>query len=77
MSTTFTIEEAQARLPEIIGGLAPGVEVIITDGRQPVARLSGDRGSARKPREPGNCRGMITLLVEDDEHLKDFAEYMP
>ena len=31
----------------------------------------------RKPRVLGNCKGMITLLVEDDEHLEGFAEYMP
>ena len=30
----------------------------------------------RLPRVPGNCKGMITLLIEDDEHLKDFEEYM-
>jgi hypothetical protein len=26
---------------------------------------------------PGRCRGMLTVLSEDDEHLKDWAEYMP
>jgi hypothetical protein len=24
----------------------------------------------------GSCRGMLTVVAEDDEHLKDFAEYM-
>ena len=24
----------------------------------------------------GNCRGMLTVIAEDDEHLKDFEEYM-
>ena len=24
----------------------------------------------------GNCRGMLTIVAEDDEHLKDFEEYM-
>lgn len=24
----------------------------------------------------GNCRGMLTVVTEDDEHLKDFDEYM-
>lgn len=77
MTTTLSIEEVQARLPEIISSLAPGVEVVITDGHQPVAKLSGERIREQKPRSPGNCKGMITLLVEDDEHLADFAEYMP
>jgi hypothetical protein len=24
----------------------------------------------------GSCKGMLTILPEDDEHLKDFDEYM-
>ena len=24
----------------------------------------------------GSCRGMLKLIAEDDEHLKDFDEYM-
>ena len=24
----------------------------------------------------GSCKGMLQVLVEDDEHLEDFAEYM-
>lgn len=76
MSTTITVDEAQARLKELIGKLAPGEELVITENRQPVARLVGERLSQGQPRVPGNCKGMITLLVEDDEHLKDFEEYM-
>ena len=77
MSTTITVEEAQAKLPELISMLAPGQEVFITLNHQPVAKLVGARAANGKRREPGNCKGMITLLVEDEEHLKDFAEYMP
>ena len=25
----------------------------------------------------GSCKGMLNVVSEDDEHLKDFAEYMP
>lgn len=77
MSETITVEEAQARLKELIRGLAPGEEVVITENQQPVARLVSEQPLKRKPRQAGRCKGMITLLVEDDEHLKDFAEYMP
>ena len=45
--------------------------------QQPVVTLVGQWPSERKPRVPGNCKGMITLAVEDDEHLKDFEDYMP
>ena len=50
---------------------------MITQNQQPVAKLVGQRPSERKPRVPGNCKGMITLAVEDDEHLKYFEEHMP
>jgi antitoxin (DNA-binding transcriptional repressor) of toxin-antitoxin stability system len=76
MSRAITVEEAQSSLPELIGKLAPGEEILITQDQQPVARLVGERPAERKPRVPGNCKGLITLLVEDDEHLKDFEEYM-
>jgi antitoxin (DNA-binding transcriptional repressor) of toxin-antitoxin stability system len=76
MSTTITVEEAQAKLRELIHQLAPGEEVIITENQQPVAKLVSEQPPQRKPRVPGNCKGMITLLVEDDEHLEDFKEYM-
>jgi prevent-host-death family protein len=77
MSATITVEEAQAKLIEVIGSLSLGEEIVITQNQEPVAKLVGQRPSDRKPRVPGNCKGMITLAVEDDEHLKDFAEYMP
>ena len=31
----------------------------------------------RPPRVPGLMKGKLTILEEDDEHLKDFAEYTP
>ena len=40
--STVTLEEAQARLPELIARLAPGEELIITRDAQPVARLVGE-----------------------------------
>jgi prevent-host-death family protein len=76
MSTIVSVEEAQARLKELIHRLAPGEEVVITENQQPVAKLVSEQLPQRKPRVPGKCKGMITLLVEDDEHLKDFEEYM-
>jgi prevent-host-death family protein len=75
--STVTIEEAQARLAELIGRLTPGEEIVITKNQQPVAKLVGHASAQRTPRIPGNCKGMITLAVDDDEHLKDFEEYMP
>jgi antitoxin (DNA-binding transcriptional repressor) of toxin-antitoxin stability system len=77
MSATITVEEAQAKLTELIGKLSPGEEIVLTQDQQPVAKLVGQRPSEQKPRVPGNCKGMIALAVEDDEHLKDFEDHMP
>ncbi len=73
--TTVTIEEAQAKLSDLIHNLTPGEELVITEKDQPIAKLIPSR--VEKPRPlPGRANGMLTILVEDDEHLKGFAEYM-
>jgi antitoxin (DNA-binding transcriptional repressor) of toxin-antitoxin stability system len=74
--TTVTIEEAQARLPELIDHLDSGEELVITRNQQPIARLLAESKPELKPRQPGSAKGLLTILVEDDEHLRDFAEYM-
>jgi antitoxin (DNA-binding transcriptional repressor) of toxin-antitoxin stability system len=72
-----TLEEAQATLPDLIHKLATGEEVAITEGDQVVARLVGERRPLRQRPGPGLCKGMMTIVSDDDDHLKDFAEYMP
>jgi antitoxin (DNA-binding transcriptional repressor) of toxin-antitoxin stability system len=76
MSATITVEEAQAHLKELIGNLAPGEELVITEGQRPVAKIVGQGVPARKPRQAGRAKGKLLILAEDDEHLKDFEEYM-
>ena len=72
---TVTLQEAQARLPELIGHLTKGEELVITQNEQPIARLTLEPPQRRR-RKAGNCRGMLTIVADDDEHLRDFAEYM-
>ena len=74
--TTVTLEEAQAKLPELIERLATGEEMLITRNQEPIARLTAEEKPKRKPRKAGSAKGMLTILADDDEHLKDFAEYM-
>ncbi len=73
---TLTIDEFQARLPQIIDELHPGEELVITRDNRAIAKLV-----APVPDKPipvfGSCKGMLTILAEDDDHLKDFAEYVP
>lgn len=76
MSTNVSIEEAQAKLREIIASLGPDDEIVITEGEQPIAKLVLGRTKKQRP-GPGLCKGMITIVSDDDEHLKDFSEYMP
>lgn len=76
MQSTITLEEAQKRLVELIRQLEPGEELVITENEEPVAKLVS-QPKPRRRREPGRCKGMITLLVEDDEHLEGFEETMP
>lgn len=76
MSATVTIEEAQAHLAELIDKLTPGEEVVIIRNEQPIARIVGEPPHVRKPRQPGGAKGKLIMLVEDEEHLEDFKEYM-
>jgi antitoxin (DNA-binding transcriptional repressor) of toxin-antitoxin stability system len=74
--SSVTIQEAQAKLTDLIHQLSPGQEVVITENNQPVAKLVRGRLPTQRP-QPGLAKGMITMVADDDEHLKDFAEYMP
>lgn len=74
--STVTIEEAQANLPDLIHQLTPGGEVVITENNQPVAKLVVSR-SGKPQAVAGRCKGMLTILSEDEEHLEHFKEYMP
>jgi len=76
MTKTIDIEVAITSLAELIAGLQPNDEVVIVQNRQEVARLLPS-AKPRQPRKAGNCKGMVTVVAEDDEHLKDFEEYMP
>jgi prevent-host-death family protein len=75
--STVTLEEAQAHLSELIDRLQPGETLVITRNEKPVARLLVEESPKREPRKAGSAKGMLTILQDDDEHLKDFEEYMP
>jgi prevent-host-death family protein len=77
--TSVTIQEAQAKLPDLIHRLLPGDEVVITENNQPVAKLVSETTKPtpglRPP--PGLGNGCLTIISDDEEHLQDFADYMP
>lgn len=73
---TVSLEEAQARLPELIEQLAPGEEVVITRNTQPVAKLIGQASGKPQP-VFGRGKGRLQIVAEDKDHLEDFKDYMP
>ncbi len=76
--STVTIEEAQAKLSDLIHKLQPDEEVVITENNQPVARLMlANSPAQRKPRQSGTLRGTVLYMAPDfDAPLEDFKEYM-
>ena len=74
--TTITLEEAQAKLPELIEQLAAGGEFLITRNAFPVAG-SAPPGSESPQPVFGRGRGKVVVVAEDDEHLRGFQECVP
>ena len=73
---TATVEEVQAQLPEILERIEVGEEVVIVKGNKPVGRLLPPPMPKGTP-VAGRGKGKLVIHADDDEHLRDFAEYMP
>jgi antitoxin (DNA-binding transcriptional repressor) of toxin-antitoxin stability system len=76
---TVTLQETRATLPDSIHRARPGQAVVMTEHDRPIARLVSELPAAKSGLRPppGFGKGYITILSDDDEHLKDFVEYMP
>ena len=72
---TVSVKEAQTKLAELISKLERGEEVVITENNKPVAQLTGLNSSKPQPMM-GRCKGMLTILSEDKDHLKDWTDYI-
>jgi antitoxin (DNA-binding transcriptional repressor) of toxin-antitoxin stability system len=71
----ISIEEAQARLPELIHSLVPGDEVLITENDHTVARLIITRRPENTPRQLGTLKGTVLYMAPDfDAPLDDFED---
>ncbi len=49
----------------------------ITDGDEPMARVTRQGPAQGRMRKPGSAKGKLRIVVEDDEHLAGFADYLP
>lgn len=69
----LSVEEARARLPELIGEAAGGEEVVITreDGMSVKLVAVESRGRPRF----GSARGLFTMAEDFDAPLEDFGPY--
>ena len=75
MTQSIPIEQAAVKLIELVATLGPGEEIVLTDRDRPVAKIIPSV-SSRRNHAPGACKGMLVVNQENEEHLRDFEEYM-
>ncbi|HEU0015761.1 MAG TPA: type II toxin-antitoxin system prevent-host-death family antitoxin, partial [Longimicrobium sp.] len=69
------LDQAQARLPELVRQVSRGEDVILTEDGEPVAKIIPFR-RAQGPREFGSAKGLIHMADDFDAPLEDFRDYM-
>ena len=76
---TVTLEEAQAKLTELIAAAVQGEEVVVTKDNHPAARIVAIVETPKRPRPVlGSAQGQILYMAPDfDAPLDDFKDYMP
>ena len=74
MTHVIPVEQAAAKLSELIHGLSSDEEIVLTENNSPVASLRAHTGNRK--RHAGSCKGLLTVVRDDDEHLCDFEEYI-
>jgi antitoxin (DNA-binding transcriptional repressor) of toxin-antitoxin stability system len=74
--TAIPLNEAQAKLADLIHGLTPGECLVITENDLPIAQLTPAQ-TVSPTRKLGSMRGTVTYMAPDfDAPLEDFREYM-
>lgn len=74
---TISIQEAQAKLSELIHCLPPGEELLILENNLPVARLTTNIANPNPiERKFGTLKGTVISMDHFDDELDEFKEYM-
>jgi len=68
------LDQAKARLSELIHNAIKGEEVVITENDQPVVRLVPLTPAPRRP-QFGSAKGLITIGEDFGAPLPDFDDY--
>lgn len=68
------LDQVAEHLPELIEEVQRGGEVVLTQGDEPVAKLTKYQTPVGK-RRLGTAKGLITIADDFDAPLDDFAEY--
>jgi antitoxin (DNA-binding transcriptional repressor) of toxin-antitoxin stability system len=70
-----SVEEPSGRFAELVKSLAPGDEIVLTEGHRIIARISPSSGEL-PPRRPGTLKGKLRITDDSDdwiaEHFKDY-----
>ena len=76
MSHTLPLSAAQAKLADLVAGLSPGEELVLTTAGEPVAVVTRPSRTSW-PCQPGSAKDRSFWMAPDfDSPLEDFAEYM-
>lgn len=75
---SVSLQEAQARLQELIDQLPPGEELRILREGTTIATLVKTWTPTSAPRQAGTAKNIPHFMADDfDAPLEDFKEYMP
>jgi antitoxin (DNA-binding transcriptional repressor) of toxin-antitoxin stability system len=69
------LDEATARLPDLLAAAAQGEDVLISDDQHTVRLVPVSHTPKR--RQFGSAKGLISMADDFDAPLDDFREYMP
>lgn len=73
--SSVTLEEAQKKLPELLGRLQPGEEMIISDQGQPLAQVTKVARTSWPCKAGSYKKADFWMAPDFDAPLDEFKEY--